>query len=439
MNALRDRLCSVAAACAGVGLGAAWLLLPWQGCAALAAAVTAALWTTAAGTQARAVAMLGLSSLPRRAGGAATIVVGIAGVVGVLVALLALAEGYRQTLRATGTEDTALVLRTGAAAEVVSLLDRDAVAAIEAAPGVARTADGHPAVSAELVVAASLPLRGGPGDDESGVALRGIDTRAFEVRPHVRVTEGRRFQAGLRELMVGQGAASLFGLQPGQEIRLGGQPWMIVGVFASGDALASEIWADAAMLADVYRRGTLRSTVTVRLESPAALEPFRQALAAQPRLPLEAASTAAYFARQSEGVTRVLTATGLVVGTIMAAGALFGAVNTMHAAVAARRREIATLRALGFEGLPVVAGVVLESTLLAALGGAAGAALAALLLDGAQASTVSGLAFGKLAFGLDVTPALAWEGFRWALAIGVLGGLAPAWRAARMQVAAALR
>jgi putative ABC transport system permease protein len=423
----------------GMALVAAWMLLPWQGCAALAAAVATWLWATATGAQTRALFVIGLGSLPRRAGGATTIVAGIAAVAGVLVALLAMAEGYRNTLRAGGAEDVALVLRTGSAAEVVSLIDRDAVAAVEAAPGVARTAAGDPAVSAELVVAASLPVRGGPGADEAGVPVRGVDARAFDVRPQVRIVEGRRFAAGLRELIVGRGAASLFGLRPGQEIRLGGQPWTVVGLFDSGDALASEIWADAGMLADVYRRGPLRSTATVKLDSPAALEPFRQALAAQPRLPLEVSTTAGYFARQSEGVTQVLTVTGMVVGAIMAAGALFGAVNTMYAAVAARSREIATLRAIGFAGAPVVAAVVLECMLLAALGGVVGALLATLLLDGTQASTVSGLAFGKLAFELEVTAALAGDGLRWALAIGAIGGLPPALRAARTPVGAALR
>lgn len=416
-----------------------WVALPWQG--AVLAALLLASWLVLSrrGRQATSVAGVGISTLGQRIGSSAVIVVGIAGVVGVLVALLAMAQGYSDTLRKTGSEDTAIVMRGASASEVMSGLDRDSIVLIPQAPGVARNGSGEPMASPELVVAANLPVRNGGPDEEGSVQLRGVGDQAWTVRPQVKIVEGRRFQPGLRELIVGRGAARQFAnLQPGREVRLGNQRWTIAGVFASGDAMESEVWGDANVVADTYGRGSGRASVTVRLADPKAFGVFKTALEANPQLKVDVSTTADYFSKQSEKVTQVIRVIGITVGIVMAIGAVFGALNTMFAAVSARAREIATLRAIGFSGVPVVVAVMLETMLLALMGGVIGAVGAWLLFDGYSASTMAG-AVGKLSFQLHVTPQLMWQGLKWALAIGFIGGLFPAVRAARLPVSAALR
>ena len=417
-----------------------WVMLPWQGALVLAALLVAWLALTRSGRRALSVANVGISTLAQRLGSSAVIVVGIAGVVGVLVAMLAMAEGYAETLRKTGSEDTALVLRGASAAEVTSGLDHDSVVQIAQTAGIARDAKGEPLASAELVVAANLPLKDATGDDEGSVQLRGIGAEVWAVRPQVKIVDGRRFTPGLRELIVGRGAAKQFaGLVPGHTVRLGSQTWTVAGVFASGDALESEIWADANVVAEMYERGSSRNSVTVRLADPKGFPAFKSALDANPQLKTDASTTLDYFSKQSEGTTKVIRAIGVVVGAIMAIGAMFGALNTMFAAVAARAREIATLRAIGFAGLPVVVAVLLETMLLALAGGILGGAVAWLLFNGYGASTMAAGSVGKLSFELHVTAGVLWQGLKWALAIGFIGGLFPAVRAATMPVTAALR
>ncbi|ANH68583.1 ABC transporter permease [Mitsuaria sp. 7] len=418
----------------------AWVMLPWVG--ALGLAVLLALWMflTRRGAQARSVTGVGVSTLPQRIGSSAVIVVGIAGVVGVLVALLAMAEGYSETLRKSGSEDTAIVLRGASAAEVASVMTRDDITQIGQAPGVAKSAKGEPLLSAETVVAANLPVKGTKTDEEGSVQMRGVGDEAFAVRPQIRIVAGRKFQAGLKELIVGQGAARQFeGLEPGKQIRLGSQMWTVTGVFASGDSMESELWADAPVVADTYRRGASRNSVTVKLTDASAFKEFKAALEANPQLKVDATTTLAFFAKQSEQMTKILRIIGIVVGSIMAVGAVFGALNTMFAAVATRAREIATLRAIGFPGLPVVVAVMLETMLLAAIGGIIGGGIAYLIFNGHSASTMAAGSVGKLSFELRVSGQLLWEGLKWALAIGFIGGLFPAVRAASLPVTTALR
>jgi putative ABC transport system permease protein len=423
-----------------VAVLAAWVLLPWPGALALALLVAAWLGLTRRGRQAASVARVGISTLAQRLGSAAVIVVGIAGVVGVLVALLSMAEGYGETLRKTGSADTAIVMRGASASEVMSVLDRDSVVQVAQAPGIARDPKGEPLASPELVVAANLPLKGGGPDDQGSVQLRGVGAQAWAVRPQVRIVAGRRFNEGVRELIVGKGAARQFaGLEPGRTVRLGNQEWTVAGVFESGDALESEVWADANVVADTYRRGSSRASVTVRLTDAGAFQGLKRSLEDNPQLKVDVATTQDYFSKQSEGMTKLIRIIGIVVGSIMAVGAIFGALNTMFAAVQARAREIATLRAIGFAGLPVVVAVMLETMLLALAGGVLGGLAAWALFNGFEASTLAGGAVGKLSFELRVTPALLWTGLKWALAIGFVGGLFPAVRAARMPVTAALR
>ncbi len=419
---------------------AVWVMLPWPGAIVLAALLAAWLVLTRRGRQASSVASVGISTLRQRLGSSAVIVVGIAGVVGVLVALLAMAEGYSETLRKTGSVDTAIVMRGASASEVMSVLERDSVVLIPQAAGIARNAKGEPVASGEIVVAANLPIRGGGPDEEGSVQLRGVDEQAWAVRPQVHIVDGRRFTPGLRELIVGRGAARQFAnLAPGRDVRLGTQPWKVAGVFASGDAMESEIWGDAAVVADTYRRGGSRASVTVRLADPQAFGAFKTELESNPQLKVDVSTTLDYFSKQSEGMTKIIRIMGITVGVIMAIGAMFGALNTMFAAVAARAREIATLRAIGFGGLPVVVAVMLETMLLALIGGVIGGLGAWLIFNGYGASTLAGGAVGQLAFQLHVTPELLWTGLKWALAIGFIGGLFPAVRAARLPVTAALR
>ena len=419
---------------------AVWVILPWPGAVVLVALLAAWLVLTRRGRQAGSVANVGISTLPQRLGASAVIVVGIAGVVGVLVALLAMAEGYGQTLRRTGSADTVIVMRGASASEVMSVLDQNSVTLIAQTPGIVRDAKGEPVASSEIVVAANLPLKNGGADEEGSVQLRGVGTQAWALRPQVKIISGRRFQPGLRELIVGRGAARQFaGLVPGQEIRLGNQAWTVVGTFASDDAMESELWGDANAVADTYQRGSSRASVNARLSDPSAFGAFKSTLESNPQLKVDVATTLDYFNKQSEGMTKVIRVMGITVGAIMAIGAMFGALNTMFAAVAARAREIATLRAIGFTGLPVVVAVLLETMLLALLGGAIGCLVAWLLFNGRGASTLAAGTVGQLSFALQVTPELLWTGLKWALAIGFMGGLFPAVRAARLPVTAALR
>jgi putative ABC transport system permease protein len=415
---------------------AVWTTLPWPGAAALAVALALWMALTRTGRQAGSVTAVGIGTLRQRLGSSSVIVIGIAGVVGVLVALLAMGQGFQATLQSGGRDDTAIVLRGGSVSEAQSVMTRDDVDAIEQAPGIARGADGKPVVSAELVVAANLRKRG--SDDDANAQLRGVDPAAWALRPKLKIVEGRAFRPGLRELVVGQGAHREFaGLDVGDEVKLGMQTWKVVGVFASGDAYDSELWADRREVAAAYRRGNSAESVLVKLTGAAAFAPFKAALAADPKLKVEADTTREFFARQSEGLAKVLRVVGIAVGLIMAIGAVFGALNCMFAAVAARAREIATLRAIGFRGGPVVVSVMLETMLLALLGGLLGALVVWLIFDGYTASTLNG--FTDVMFRFKVDPGLVWTGLKWALAIGFVGGLFPAVRAARLPVTTALR
>ncbi|TAL91890.1 MAG: FtsX-like permease family protein [Rhodanobacter sp.] len=413
-----------------------WTWLPWFGALVLALAFAAWLALSRSGRQAASVTAVGVSTIRQRAGSSSVIVIGIAGVVAVLVALLAMGEGLTATLESGGRTDTAIVLRGGAAAESASVLTHDDVLAVEQAPGIARDASGKPIASAELVVAASVKQKG--SDDDANAQLRGVDPEAWALRPNLKIIEGRKFQPGLRELDVGQGAARQFaGMAIGDEVKLGTESWKVVGVFASGDAYDSEMWSDRQTVASAYRRGNSAESVLVKLTSAAAFDTFHAALASDPKLKVEASTTKDYFAKQSAGLARVIRMVGLTVGIIMAIGAIFGALNCMFAAVASRAREIATLRAIGFRSVPVVVSVMLETMLLALIGGVLGALIVWLVFNGYTTSTLSGLT--QLVFRFYVSPQLLWEGLKWALAIGFIGGLFPAVRAARLPVTTALR
>ena len=416
-----------------------FLSLPWQGLILIA--IILLLWMTLSrrGRQAASVTAVGVSTITHRLGSSAVIVVGIAGVVGVLVAMLAMAQGYGDTLRRTGSDDTAIVLRGASASEVSSVLTHDNAVTITDAPGIAKDAEGKPIVSPELVVAANLPIKGSE-EDFGSVQLRGVSDEAWKLRTNAKIIAGRKFEPGKYELVAGKGAQSNFaGLEPGKEIKLGNQPWTVVGIFASGDALESEIWGDVQVVGSAYRRGSSVTTVFARLSDAASFDEFKAKLTTDPSLQVDVDTTLNYFSKQSEGMTKIITIIGIVVGSIMAIGAVFGALNTMFAAVATRAREIATLRAIGFRGVPVVVAIMLETMLLALLGGILGGLLAWLIFNGYTASTLAAGTTGQLMFEFHVAPSVLWVGIKWALAIGFIGGLYPALRAARLPVTTALR
>lgn len=414
---------------------ALWL---WAPLAVLAGLAGFGVWlgTSRLGRQALAITATGLATVPQRLGATSVIVVGIAGVVGVLTALLAMATGFQATLQQAGSDDTAIVLRAGADAELSSSIDRASAALIAQAPGILHDAHDQPISSAEVVVVANLPKRstGTPAN----VEVRGVSPQVWALRPQVHIVAGRRFRPGLRELDVGQGALTQFaGLTLGSTVQLNNQRWRVVGVFAAGDAHDSELWGDAESVATTYRRNSFQS-LTVRLTSPAALATLQTALTSDPRLKVDVSTTRAYYNRQSERLTQVIRALGTGVAVIMAIGAIFGALNTMYAAVAARAREIATLRALGFTAVPVVVSVLLETMLLALAGGVLGAGVAYAVFNGYTVSTL-GSNFSQVVFQFRVSPALLARGLQWALAMGFVGGLFPALRAATLPVTVALR
>lgn len=383
-----------------------------------------------------AMTTLGLRSIPERWGPSLVIFVGLAGVVAVFTALLAMAEGFRSTLEATGRADVALVTRGGSSAELNSGLSRDQGEIIRQAPGVLAGPDGRPLASAEMIVIAELFKSG--EQTGSNITVRGVEPAAFALRPQLRIVEGRTFQPGLRELIVGRGVAAQFeGVGIGETLRMRGSDWAVVGAFESGDANESEMWADVEVAQTTFnRRGY--SSVRLALDGAAGLQTVKDALAADPRVNVDVETEQQYYSGQTRQFRATIGILAGVVTAIMALGATFAALNTMYAAVGARTREIATLRALGFGGGPVVLSVMIESLLLALAGGIAGALLAYALFNNMAVSTL-GSNFTQVVFRFSVTPELVQRGLVIALAIGMIGGLLPALRAARLPVTTALR
>jgi putative ABC transport system permease protein len=379
-----------------------------------------------------------LRTLPARKGSAAAAIFGIAGVVAVLVGVLSIGQGFKRTMTIAGSPDTAFVLRTGADSEMSSILSRDEAKIIAEAPGVAR-ADGKPLVSPELFVIVNLPKRS-TGTD-ANVPMRGVETAAFAVRKEVKIAEGRTFTAGRNEVIVGRAAQLQFaGLDIGSELAFGQNRWKVVGIFdANGSISESEIWADAAVLAPAYRRGSSYQNAVVRLSSPGSFQTFKDALMADPRVSLKIVRETDYYAEQSQTLVRIVNFLAGIITALMGLGAIFGALNTMYTAVAARAREIATLEAIGFRGFPILISVLVEAVVLAAIGGAIGAIGAWLAFDGIRAATLNWQTFSQVAFAFDVNPPLLLRGIVSAMVIGLIGGIFPAIRAARLPVAVALR
>ncbi len=365
-------------------------------------------------------------------------VVGIAGTVGVFVAMLSLARGFKATLVSSGSADNALITRAGATSEMTSGVSIDSVKVIQDAPGIARGAEG-PLLTPEAVLMAPIPLRS-TGTD-ANVELRGVAPNVFAIRNNVKIIEGRMFRPGVSEIVVGKNAKATYsGLTVGSTIGLGSVRWQVVGVFdAGGSAFDSEVWGDAHLLNGAYKRpDTFSQSVTVHLTSPSALQQLKDSLTADPRLNVDVTREIDYYSKQSTRMTQLITILGGFVAAIMAIGAVFGALNTMYSAVAERGREIGTMRALGFGGPAVVFSFLFEALLISFVGGVLGC-LAVLPLNGLTTSTMNFQTFSNLAFAFKITFDLLWMGVVFALIMGILGGMPPAIRAASRPVATALR
>lgn len=387
--------------------------------------------------QTAAVTRINLQSIPQRFWLSLSTVVAVALVVMVLLSFLAMADGFRRTVAGSGSPDVAVALRAGAEAELNSVIARDQVRLLEEAPGVAKDTAGKPLVSPELYLVVDGIKRS--SNTKANLPLRGIALAGAAIRQGVRITEGRMFAPGANEVVVGKSLLSEFaGFELGRTVRFGTSSWTIVGVFeAGGSVFESELWGDLAVVQSLFNRNNVVQTVRLRLTSPAALPELQAFVASDPRLKLDVLSEQQYFAEQASQTSDLIQKLGWPLAIAMALGALAGALNTMYSSVAARAVEIATLRAIGFGGAAAFIGTLAESLLLAVLGGVIGAAATYLVFDGFTTSTL-GSSFTQVVFSFKLSPTLILQGVLLALVVGLVGGLFPAVRAARMPIVAGL-
>jgi putative ABC transport system permease protein len=389
-------------------------------------------------SQIAAVTAMNLRSLPQRPWTSLSTVVAVALVTGVLLAFLAMANGFRATVKGTGSTDVAVFLRKGSDSELNSVISRDQALIVREAPGIAKDADGTPLISPELYsVVDGIKKSSGT---KANLPLRGLGTEALKVRRGIKISAGRMFRPGTNELVAGRAVSRQFrGFELGRTVRLASQNWVVVGEFeAGGSVFESEIWADVSLLQSLYQRGSSVQTIRARLETPASLQKLIDYAEADPRLKLDVKSESAFYARQSQGIGDLILYLGWPLAIAMSFGALAGALNTMYASVDARTREIATMRAIGFGSLPAFIGTMTESLLLSAVGGVVGALGTYLLFDGISAATL-GSNFTQVVFSLKLSPQLVVQGVFLALIIGLAGGFFPALRAARIPLLAAFR
>ena len=386
-----------------------------------------------------AVIALNLRTIPARLSSSAVAIVGIAGVVVVFVSVLSIGAGFAAAMQGSGSATRALVLRTGADTELTSGLEGPDVDVIKQAPGIRREGSG-PLASAELYVILDVPKKSAP-DASANVPMRGIDAMGMEVREEVSLVAGRMFQFGTNEVIVGRAANGQFvNMNTGDTIVSGQNKWNVVGIFeADGGVAETEIWADVRTLQGAYRRGNTYQSVLVRLDSSDTFDMFRDWLTSNPQVNVAIRRENEYYAAQSVAMTRLIQTIGFGIAALMGIGAVFGAILTMYTAVATRAREIATLRALGFDTTSVLISVLIESLGLGAIGGAIGAVAAYVAFNGYQTSTMNFQTFTQVAFAFRVTPELLGVGLFYALLMGLVGGLLPAIRAARLPIASALR
>ena len=389
-------------------------------------------------SQVIAVTSVNLRSIGQRLGASAVAVLGVVGVVIVFVGVLSIAEGFRNAMRTTGDEDTVMIMRSGADSEMTSGMTGEHARLVSEKPGIASDAAG-PLASPELLVIVNHPLRRSGTD--ANVPMRGVEPRAFAVHRNMQIVEGRNFVPGRNEVIAGRAATRQFtGLDIGATVRWGQNVWQVVGVFESGGSAAeTELWCDAKVLQAAYRRGNSYQSVYATLASHNSFDTLKDALTTDPRLNLTLIREPEYYERESQMLQTVIRTVGFAIAGLMGLGAIFSAINTMYNAVASRGREIATLRALGFGSVPVVMSVLVEAVLISLVGGVIGGAIAWFAFDGFQTTTMNFQSFSQVAFAFAVTPKLLALALAYSVLMGLLGGLFPAWRAARLPVVTALR
>ena len=366
-------------------------------------------------------------------------ILGIAGTVGVFVAMLSLARGFRATMGASGSSGNALVMRAGSSSEMMGGISLDSIKVLQDKPGVARDSAGAALLTQDVVGVVALPLVS-TGTD-ANVQVRGVSPNVLQIRTFVKIAEGRMFQPGLAELVVGENASKTYaGLKMGNTINFAGGRWQIVGIFdAGGSAFDSEVWSDSKTLNQVLQRPpNIFQSATIHLASPSDFQTFKDAVISDPQMNVDVVREIDYYAKQSTTMTKLISVVGTIVATIMAFGAIFGALNTMYSAVTERGREIATMRALGFSSWNVLLSFLFEALLISIVGGILGC-IAVIPLNGFTTSTMNFQTFSNLAFAFKITFDLLLMGILFALVMGVLGGLLPAIRASIRPVAVALR
>lgn len=385
------------------------------------------------------IMLLNLRTIPQRLNSSAVAIIGIAGVVVVFVSVLSIASGFSAAMQGSGSRGRALVMRSGADSEMTSGLSGTEVDIVRQAPGLMRQGQVG-LTSAELYVIIDLPKKSSPASS-ANVPMRGIEPMGMTLRPEVSIVSGRMFRFGTNEVIAGRGASGQFvNLSVGDTIVSGQNRWEVVGLFeADGGVSETEVWCDARTLQGAYRRGNSYQSLLASLESPESFDTFRDWLTSNPQLNVSIRRENEYYAGQSQTLTRLIQSVGFAIAGLMGIGAVFGAILTMYTAVATRSREIATLRALGFDTSSVVVSVLAESMVLGAIGGILGGSAAYVGFNGYQASTINFQTFSQVAFAFRVTPDLLILGLTYALAMGLVGGLLPALRAANLPIPTALR
>ena len=383
------------------------------------------------------VTNMNLRSILERSGSSLVIIVGIAGSVAVMVSLLAMAEGLSSTISSTGEEDRVIILRDGSSSELSSGVAMTELDTVSSSPGI-KSIDGEPMIAGELFAIIDLKKKG--AELTSNLPIRGVQPASFKIRPEVEIVEGRNFTTGTAEIIVGKGANNQYeGLEIGDQIKVRDSFATVVGIFSSnGNVHESEIWADLAAAQGLFRRGASASSMILKLNSPDSFDEVGLFVESYPNLELKVQSESDFYENQSSGAD-LIKVFGQVVGYIMAIGAVFAALNTMYSAVSSRLIEIGTLRALGFKGTTVLLALLIEALLLATIGGLLGGAIAYLLFNGYTVSTLAGGSFSQTAFAFAVTGEIIQQGLTLALFVGFIGGVFPAWNAARRDITEALR
>jgi putative ABC transport system permease protein len=383
-------------------------------------------------SQIASVMSMNIRSIPQRFWMSLATVIAVAVVVAVLLAFLAMANGFRTTLQGSGSNELAVLMRTGSQAEINSVLSREQINLIAESPGIARDANG-PLISPELYLIVDGKKKG--TQTKANLPFRGIDERGLELRPSMRIVQGRMFEPGKNEIVVGEAILREFsGFELGNTIKLGRAQWQVVGVFSAGGSIFdSELWADVRTVQSQFDRGNTVQIVRAKLTTPGDVTPIEETIKGDQRLNLEVETEKTFYQEQSQGISDLIFYIGWPLAIAMALGALAGALNTMYNSVAQRSGEIATLRAIGFPGLPVFCGTLFESLILALVGGIVGAFAAFLFFDGLTTSTL-GSSFTQIVFKFDMNADVLTDGIILALVIGFVGGFFPAMRAARLPV-----